>query len=601
MSKTISSSIKKSLELIKNTNFDEALDLLRQSLRKNPRDIQALNVIGQLYIELKNYPEAINNFERSLKIDPNDFEIISRLAYAYEKDKQFTKAVERYTQSLKINPRQHHLYDCLGRTLAKDNRDFEALAYLFKAIEKMPENHEVHNNIAFTSKKLGIYDMAFKHYEAALNLQPQSLMYMSCLVFNAHKDPSQGLKEFKDLAKNIYDNFTSKIEGSLGIDIYSRLDPNKTKLRVGFVSADLMRHPVSAYLEEILEKIDRSSFELYFYSANEHQDEVTERIKKLADKFELISRKSDLEAAQLIANDHIDVLFDLSGYTKGARLGIFKIKAAPVQVTHIGYFGTLAMPEIDFFIADTNLIREGEERFFTETIYNIPDCYCHCALHEIPEHSKALAFDRNGYITFGSMNGLHKISPYVMSVWAKILREVPNSKLLMDNQVISSEENRNYVTNIFQRNGISKDRLILKASSPRAEFLQSYNQIDIALDPFPYGGGTTTIESLMMGVPVVTINGDRWVSRQSTGFLKTAGHPELITANEDEYINKTIELANDAKRLREYKYNLREDTINSELNINKYLPKFEKAIKDMWQIQCEKMSAKVFSNSTAVK
>ena len=587
MVKISNSNVRKSIEFINEAKLGDAVLLLRKVLRSNPKEIQALNIIGQVLIKQKEFDTAIDYLQKSLNLNSNDYEIWSRLGYAYEKKGLYDKALEAYKQSSALNPQQAHVYDGLGRVLAKMNHDYEALPYFFKALELSPNDVDIHNNIGFTSKKLGLYEIAIEHYQIARQLDPANSMYLSSLIFNIHKDPQSQLKDFYEYGQEFYRLFVEPTQGKLNVDVYSRLDINKTKLRLGFVSADLCQHPVSAYLIKVLEKINRENFELYFYSAAEYQDATTERIKKLATKFQLITQLEDIQAAELIAADGIDVLFDLSGFTKGARLGIFKIKAAPVQITHIGYFGTLAMPEMDFIIADDNLIREGEGRYFTERIYKIPDCYCHCDLYDIPEPEVQLPYDTNHHITFGSMNSFHKVSANVIALWAKLLKEVPNSKILFDNLVLGNKHNRDYVSGIFSRQGIDSSRLILKSSIPRQDFLRSYNDIDIALDPFPYGGGTTTIESLMMGVPVITINGDRWVSRQSTGFLQTVGHPELIAVDTNDYLNKAKELSMDIKRLRSYKKNLRTDVQNSEMNIDKYIVKFEKAIHDMWQIICK--------------
>lgn len=587
MVKIANSNIRKSLEFINQSKLSDAVLLLRKVLRNNPNEIQALNIIGQVLLEQKDYAGAIEYLGKSLKINSNDYEIWARLGYAYEKSNHYDNAINAFRKSLELNPKQAHVYDCIGRVLAKGNKDYEALPYFFKALEYDANNVDIHNNIGFTSKKLGLYEMALEHYQIANKLDPDNSIYLSSIIFNIHKDPKKGFQDFYDYAKQFYERFVQPTKGNLNIDIKARLDINKTKLRLGFVSADICQHPVSAYLIKVLEKINRDNFELYIYSANELQDGITERVKALVDRFIVIDKLEDIQAAELIANDKVDILFDLSGFTKGARLGIFKLQPAPVQITHIGYFGTLAMPEIDFLISDANLIRTEEEQYFTETIYRIPDCYCHCDLYDLPEPATELPYDRNSYITFGSTNSFHKISADVIAMWTKLLREIPNSKILFDALVLGSKHNQSYLLGIFGRHGIDSSRIILRSSGPRQDFLKSYNDIDILLDPFPYGGGTTTIESLMMGVPVITINGDRWVSRQSTGFLKTSGHPELIANDINDYLAKTKELAADTKRLRSYRINLRTDMQNSELNIDKYVPKFEQAIRDMWQITCQ--------------
>lgn len=593
MVKIANAAIKKSLEFINKSCLDDAVDLLKKTLRKNPSEVQALNILGQVYLEQKKYDEAIECFEKSLKREPHDFEIISRLGYAYEKSCHYTEAIETYKQSLSINPKQGHIYDCLGRALAKDARDFEALPYMFKALEFNPEDAVIHNNIAFTAKNIGLYDLAEKHYSLAVELDPQSSKYLSCLVFQAHKNPARGPKDFLELGQKFYHKFIEITKGNLDIDVNSRLDPNKTKFKVGFVSADMRTHPVSALMYQVFELMNKELFDIYIYSANEYQDNITEKIKAFCKDFKIITKMTDLEAAQLIAQDEIDVLFDLSGYTKGARLGIFKIKPAPVQVSYVGYFATLGMPQMDFIIADNGLVHEGEEKYFTETVYKFPDICCHAGLYDMPEPSTSLPYDRNGYITFGIMNSFHKLSPDVLAMWANIIKTIPNSKILFNNRSLGAESAKNYLTNIFTRNGVDTSRLIIRSSQPRSEFLESYNDIDIALDPFPYGGGTTTLESLLMNVPVISIDGDRWMARHTSGCLRACGYPELIAKDQEDYKLKAIGLAVDIERLRSYRQCLKTKAEASELNINKHTLNFEQAIRDMWLIQCKKIRSDV--------
>jgi predicted O-linked N-acetylglucosamine transferase (SPINDLY family) len=319
MVKISNSNVKKSIEFINQSKLGDAVLLLRKVLRNNPREIQALNILGQVLIKQEEFDTAIDYLQKSLTINSNDYEIWARLAYAYEKKKLYDKALEAYKQSLALNPQQAHVYDCLGRVLAKMHRDYEALPYFFKALEFSPNDVDIHNNIGFTSKKLGLYEMALKHYEIAMKLDPNNSMYLSSLIFNLHKDPKSKLQDFYKYAKEFYKTFVEPTQGKLNIDIYARLNTKKTKLRLGFVSADLCQHPVSAYLIKVLEKINRQNFELYFYSANEHQDSTTEQIKALSDKFESITELEDIQAAELIASDKVDVLFDMSGFTKGAR------------------------------------------------------------------------------------------------------------------------------------------------------------------------------------------------------------------------------------------------------------------------------------------
>lgn len=582
----MNSAIKKSLGFIGKSNFADAMYLLKKVLRKSPKDIQALNVLGQVQIKLGEFQNAVSSLEKSIAINAYDFNIFAKLGYAYEKIAEFDKAISSYKQSLALNPEQPHVYDCLGRALAKDQQNYEAILYFMKALEAKPQDRDLHLNIGFASKDTGLYEIAIKHYAAARELDPTDERSLSCLLFNSHKDPARGLADFQKLALEYSQQMLPLIETNYAEAVTKRLDSSKTKLRVGFVSADLRRHPVSYYLFKVLKGIDRNKFDLFFYHNNSIEDDLTLEYKEMANEFRKVEKLNDAEFAQSIFEDEIDILFDMSGFTAGHRLGVFRYSSAPVQVTHVGYFGTLGMEEMDFILTDGHFVKEGEEQYYTEQVYKMDHCCLHCDSFDLPTQvTLEPSFVKNGYITFGSMNGSHKISPAVLAFWSKILHSCPDAKLLMDNHFVGSESNQKFIERRFNDNGINKDRLIFRDSKTRAEFLCGYNDVDIALDPFPYGGGTSTIESLMMGVPVITLAGDRWVGRMSENFLINIGHEELVATDLDDYHDKAIELANNKTRIAEYKSVLREDLEASEMKVEKHILRFQKALQDMWLIK----------------
>ena len=582
----MNSAIKKSLDFIGKSNFADAVYLLKKVLRKTPKDIQALNVLGQVQIKLGEFQNAVSSLEKSIAINAYDFNILAKLGYAYEKIAAYDKAISSYKQSLALNPEQPHVYDCLGRALAKDQQNYEAILYFMKALEAKPHDRDLHLNIGFVSKDTGLYEITIKHYGAARELDPTDERSLSCLLFNLHKDPASGLADFQKLAVEYSQQILPPLETNFAEAVKKRLDSSKTKLRIGFVSADLRRHPVSYYLFKVLKGIDRNKFDLFFYHNNSIEDDLTLEYKEIANEFRKVEKLNDTEFAQSIFEDEVDILFDMSGFTAGHRLGVFRYSPAPVQVTHVGYFGTLGMEEMDFILTDGHFVKEGEEQYYTEQVYKMDHCCLHCDSFDLPTQVVLEpSFVKNGYITFGSMNGSHKISPAVLALWSKILHSCPDAKLLMDNHFVGSESNQKFIERRFNENGINKDRLIFRDSITRAEFLRGYNDVDIALDPFPYGGGTSTIESLMMGVPVITLAGDRWVGRMSENFLINTGHEELVAADLDDYHDKAIELANNKTRIEEYKSVLREDLEASEMKVEKHILRFQKALRDMWLIK----------------
>lgn len=497
--------------------------------------------------------------------------------------KEPAKALELYLQSIQQNPNQSDIYNQISIILSKDSQHIDALVYGYKALNLDPDNAYINACIGDASARFGIHSDAIKYYRLAYELNPKFKNYLSSLIFVKHKDSSTTLSELLELSKKYHELYLSHIQP---LNINFQYDINKTKLKIGFVSGDLNGHPAAFYLWSLLEHLNRDKFEIHLYHSNIKHDVITDKFKELSDSFTSIHKISSLEVAQLITLRGIDVLFDCSGYTRGERLEVFKYKPAPVQVSHVGYFGTLAIPEIDFIFANPHVIREDEEKYYTEKIYMFPNAQTHCDLPWMPESSKEAPYIKNGYITFGSMNSYHKLSEDLFEVWATILKQVPESKIIFDTQDLISEDCANYLYKVFQGYGIDNSRLIIRSTKERFDFLQTYNDIDIALDSFPYGGSTSTVEAFHMGVPVLTREGNGWPSRFSSSLLRTIKHDELITTSWGEYINKAVELAEDKNRLNQYRKRLKADMLASNLNIDKHIALFEKAIRDMWEAIC---------------
>lgn len=577
--------ITKSLQLIKNEKLDEAEILLRQQLLKNPSQLQVLNILGQLYLHRNDSNAAISELEKSVKINPRDALVHFHLGLAYQKNKEYQKAINCFNISHKLNKNNPFIYKALGCAHAKDHYYYTAYDYYKKAQRHFKDDLEITTNLFYITKKLGLYKECLAYCQELYKMQDSSQNLLN-LIFNSHKDPDLNLVDFKILAEEYYNKFLKRKH--LGLDFKEQLVPKKC-LKIGFVSHDLRAHPVSTFLISILERLNKSDFEIALYSTNAKQDHITEKFKSIAKTFKEIHAINDLDAANLIHNDQVDILFDLSGFTLGHRLGVFAHKAAPIQISYIGYFGTLAMPEMDYIIADENLVKGDEEQFFTEKILKLNPCFTHANLLELNTASLETAFSKNGFITFGCTNRWYKVSANSIKAWSQILSQVPDSKLLLNCATFTRECNKIFVENLFSKNGIKKDRLIFKHSLPREELLASYSEIDILLDPFPYGGGTTSLESLLNGVPVITIDGDRWVSRMTSTKLRAIGCDELIAKDKDEYVQLAVNLANNRERIKNYRTTLNTKIQNSELNIDRFILRFEKALKDVWQKESNKL------------
>ncbi len=575
--------LKKAQQLMAAASLDEAGSVLSNLQKKHPSQINIQNLLGQVYLRQKKFKEAITCFEKSLRYSSKDTMIIFLLALAYEGEEQYSKAIELCKKAIRIDANFGLAYYNLARILVKDCQQYAAIDYFKKALETIKDNPEIYAGLACSYNDIGLWHLAKEYFDLAYEISGQPEYFTSPILIS-HKNPESTLADLQRMAAAYYEKMLSKVEVKRDYDFSSR-STSKTRYRIGFVSGDYKSHPVGLYLVSVLERLDKTKFEVFLYYSSKSYDAVTERLQNATAKFTSILKIDDHTAADMIYEDEVDILVDLSGYTFGERLGIFRLKPAPVQVAHLGYPGTLAIPQIDFIFADNTVVKEGEEQFFTETVYRFPGVFTHAALFNMPEASMELPYSKNKFITFGCMNTFHKVSELVIATWSQILQRVENSVLVFDSQTLSSECNREFVWLSFEKYGINRDRIKIRSNEFRKDFLPTYNELDIVLDTFPYSGGTSTIESCMMGVPLITIEGNTWVSRMAATKLKTTGHPELVVSNIQDYINEYVKLAQDPARIENYRKNLRSDMENSRMNIELYVKDFEKAFEDIWRLK----------------
>lgn len=509
-------------------------------------------------------------------------ELIS-LAEAYLVKKDFANALETFKKALLSDIDNVSIYINIAKILILDRQEMMAKLYLEEAVKIDSKNDYAVMLLAEIYNRLGDSTKSIELYNKAHELNPKK-EYLSSYIFVAHKDPRFTLKDFFDLALRVNNEFYSSYKPSY--DHSSRKNSDKTKLKLGFVSADFKNHPVGNSYKKIFEKLDRNKFEIFLFDNYKENVQAAEKFPNLVNFYVSISNKKSKDIADLIYKLEIDILIDLSGYTAGERLEIFKLKPAPLQISHLGYFGTLGMQEMDYIFADSTVIKPGEENFFVEKIFRFKGTYAHCDLFENIDQIPEPPCSRSGFVTFGSMNNFHKINDEVIQVWSEILRNVKNSKLLIDSRFLINNQNYHFILEKFKKNSIDESVLIVRNSIDRNDFIRSYNLIDIALDPFPYTGGTSTIEALSMGVPLITLEGTNWVQRMSASHLRAINHEELITNNVEDYKSKIIDLASSEKRLTDYRKNLRQDMLRSPMNIDNFIKGYEDAMFDLWKECC---------------
>ena len=358
------------------------------------------------------------------------------------------------------------------------------------------------------------------------------------------------------------------------------------QLRVGFVSQDFGRHPVGYFISGMLGHLKHHKLSTFLYSSR-RPDDLTLQIKRKAKFWRDTRKNSDLELAKCIVDDQIDVLIDLSGHSAGNRLLVFAQKPAPVQISWAGYVSTTGLKAMDYLISDSYSILHNEEKYYEEEIIRMPNgwlCY------DPPNYAPSVSlspFKKNNYITFCSFNNPVKINEGVLLCWAQILKLVYQSKLLIKYVAADSKFNIKRIQKVFKAEGVSVDRIIFEGRSPHQLMLERYNDVDIALDTFPYSGGLTTLEALWMGIPVITLPEKTFASRHSQSHLSELGLSNYVASSKEGYIALANALANDTKSLESMRSNLREMLARSPICNHKLFAKnFATLIRRSWQKWC---------------
>lgn len=366
----------------------------------------------------------------------------------------------------------------------------------------------------------------------------------------------------------------------LNIQPYSSPKWHHEKIRVGYLSADFCKHAVSQFVHPLLFDFDSSKFQIYVYQINDNVDAVTTKLQKASVHWRNMAFKDIDEVAKIIRDDEIDILFDLGGHTKNNMLPVFAYRPAKIQISGIGYFNSTGIFECDGFLSDVYCAPMNKSPYFSEKLLRLPHThFCYHPYNVFPDVVLPPSLKR-GYITFGSFNNFTKVNDEVLSLWREILQQVPNGHLLLKHRLMGTEEGRKYVSKRLLRHGLPIERIEMRGLS--TDYLAEYGDMDISLDTFPYPGGLTTCEALFMGVPVVTLIGDRHGSRFGLSFLSNLGINELAAKNKAEYVSIAVALAKDRNLLIDIRKNLRSMMKKSPLmDGNAYMRDLEELYQDL--------------------
>ena len=568
--------------------LDEAICAYREAIRLKPELAEAHSNLGNALRDKGSPDEAIAACRRAIALRPDFADAHGNLGNALRDHGDPDGAISAYRRAILLKPDFADAHSNLGAALTETGDPAAAIAACRRALQIQPNLAAAHNNLGIALAEAGQLHEAIAAYRRALHLKPDFAEAHSNLLYHMHCPPASDAEGLFREHCRWAEIHARPLENHGGPHANDR-NPER-RLRIGFVSPDFRNHPVAFFLEGLLCACDPSQLEVFCYANLGRGDEVTERLRKHVHAWRNIVGLKDAEAAALVRQDGIDILIDLAGHTAGNRLLLFARKAAPVQVTFLGYCDTTGMNAVDYRLTDHHADPAGAtEPLHTERLVRLPrTAWCFRPLEPSPEVTPLPALS-SGHIIFGCFNARRKVTDEALSLWSRLLNEVPGSRMLLKGSGYSGSSVQEHIRATLASAGIAPERVEFLGRTPKvAEHLAAYRHMDIALDTFPYSGTTTTCDALWMGVPVVTLAGRTHASRVGVSLLTNAGLTDLIAATADDYIRIAMQLASDVRRLTRLRSGLRDRLKTSPLmDASSYARAMEQAFRGMWRAWCD--------------
>lgn len=571
---------------------EEANALLAKAVDMDPSSWQDLSNLAGTYVNRLEPQRAIPIYEKLIEKDPENAKLINDYGVALSSAGRIFDAEEPYKRAIEIDPDFAEAYNNLGSNILLQGRRPEAIEHFKKAIEIKPDYLGPHINVCHTLSQERRLDEAYMYAQAAIMMQdyvpakfsnPNKVFRATCAFDDLELlgDPWENMEltNAADYSTNFLEMLVvaetpeevqrlARLHKEWGQDVLKRLTweplpplpqrPPGGKIKLGIISSDLRHHSVAKFVLPVLEHYDRDRFEIHCYAPfDAPNDDIQTKIKGLVSAFKIIENISDREYAEIIRDDKIDILFELNGFTRDSRLKVLAYKPAPVQVGWLGYPFTTGVAEIDYFVLD-DYVRPTSDDLMVETPICLPDSFV--CFDRFPEEpiSETPPFDRNGFITFGSLNNPYKVTRQAIEIWSQIMNRVPGSRFLYVRPELGSMVLCNNIVNEFGRHGIGPDRIYFVNNwKSGINHFSFYDEIDISLDTFPLTGGTTTCDSLWMGVPLISKIGPGMHQRLSYSIMSNAGLQELCVQTNEEYVDLAASLALEPESLRLLRNELR--------------------------------------------
>jgi predicted O-linked N-acetylglucosamine transferase (SPINDLY family) len=578
--------------------FDEAIACYEKALAINPYFAGALNNLGLTYKDMGQLDRAISCYRQGLDwLAPTYAMTCNNLGISLKEQGKHEEAIACYRQALELMPDSVEVNTNLGNVLYDRKLFSEAVVCFRKVLEHGPEVPII-NKLGYALHSIGNFSEALDFYKQSLELVPDSAVMLFCMAvsLNCQGRIDEAIVVYRQaltidpgyiqahgglimtLLYSISANgeellaeacrFAGMFETPLraGWSTAEHVQQSGDRLRVGLVSADLRHHSVGYFLDAVLHQIDREAFSLIAYANHENEDSLSEQLKPCFDTWINVSSLSDEQMSERIKADGIDLLVDLSGHSLGNRLLVFARKPAPVQATWLGYPSTTGLQSMDFIIADAITLPPEEERYYSEKAWRLPETYICFTPPEIDVAPAPLPMLKNGFITFGCFNNPSKINNSVIACWADILNALPDAVLLLKNKCFDHEPERDRFRHRFSTCGVIPDRLKFIGALSRQDHLAAYHYVDMALDPFPYNGVTTTCEALWMGVPTLTMRMTRGMyGHNGELIMKMTGLDDWVTESVEAYRDRAVAFAANPEWLATLRTGLREALLSSSL------------------------------------
>ena len=567
---------------------DEAIAAYRQAIALQPNFPKAHSNLGAALYDKGRLDEAIAAYRQAIALQPDLPGAHSNLGAALIDKGCPAEAFAAYRQAIALRPDFAEAHSNLGDALTHAAQLDEAIAACRRAIALQPNLASAHNNLGNAFKGEGQLDEAIACYRHAMTCGPNDTAHHSNLNYALHFHPGCDADSIREEHRRWDRQFGEPLRKFHRPHANDR-DPLR-RLRIGYVSPDFNRHVICHFLAPLIESHDHAAFEIFCYASVKRPDAITQRMRKCADVWRDVLGVRDDALAEQIRADQIDILVDLTQHMADNRLLTFARKPAPVQVAWLGYPSTTGLSAMDYRLTDAHMEPEGAPwAESVETPLRLPDSwFCFDPIDEYPEPSPLPALQA-GHVTFCSLNNFCKINDAVLQLWADVLRAVEGSRLLMQ---CPQGETQARVRQWFETHGIAAHRIELIArTATRAEFLRLFERIDLALETFPYNGGTTTCEALWMGIPVPTFPGSSAVSRIGLSILSATGLQELIATSPADYVRLTASLAADLPRLAALRATLRTRMQSSAfMDAPRFARNVESAYRQMWRAWCGQQS-----------